>query len=202
MTHCYYFMKRSLLITLSWLSIAVLTLLISLGSYLKLSSFPLTATRPVTEFNSAETTTSQAILPNVLGAFSYSVKSEDAIPEIIKSYLKKYRSPLLPHADFLITTSRKYNLDPRLIVAIAQQESNLCKKAPTDSNNCWGWGVHSRGTLKFDSYQDAIEAVTQGLSQNYINKGLDTPEEIMAIYTPLSEGSWATGVQQFLNDME
>ena len=119
----------------------------------------------------------------------------------MKNYLKKYSSPLYPQADFLVETARNNNLDPRLLVAIAQQESNLCKKIPDDSFNCWGWGIHSRGTLRFASYQEAIEAVAQGLSQNYFGQGLTTPEEIQGIYTPLSDGSWSKAVQQFLDEM-
>ncbi|PJA22434.1 hypothetical protein COX59_02910, partial [Candidatus Beckwithbacteria bacterium CG_4_10_14_0_2_um_filter_47_25] len=135
-------------------------------------------------------------------ALSYQVKTEDAVPEIIKAYLAKYNSPLLPHADYLVNAARSYRIDPRLLVAIAQQESNLCKKIPDDSFNCWGWGIHSRGTLGFASYEEAIDAVVKGLAKNYFGEGLTTPEAIMGIYTPLSDGSWARGVQQFIDQMK
>jgi hypothetical protein len=193
-------MKRFIAV-LSWLGLTSLTLLISLGSYLNINRLPQISFRPQANQLTTETLSGSAVNPQVLGAFTYSVKSEDAIPEIIKKYLKKYNSPLLPHADYLVETARSYRLDPRLLVAIAQQESNLCKKIPEDSHNCWGWGIHSRGTLKFGSYPEAIAAVTKGLAENYFRQGLTTPEEIMGIYTPLSEGSWSEGVQQFLDDM-
>jgi hypothetical protein len=176
-------------------------MVIALSAHANLATIPIRATRPQIAQVGPNTITSNAVLPEVLGAFTYTVKSEDAIPEIIKSYLKRYNSPLLPYADYLVTVSREYGLDPRLLVAIAQQESNLCKKIPDNSHNCWGWGIHSRGTLRYLSYKEAIDAVTIGLSKNYLGKGLSTPEEIMAIYTPLSNGSWAAGVQQFLDEM-
>ena len=94
-------------------------------------------------------------------------------------------------------------MDFRLITAIAQQESNLCKIIPPRTYNCWGWGIHSEGTLGFDSYEEAIDAVTLGLKENYFNKGLTTPDTIWPKYTPSSpDGAWAKGVNQFMAEME
>ena len=194
-------MKRLSLVLLWWLT-ANLVLLITLVSYFKLSSLTPGSFRPQNKQLVTEAVSSHAINPQVLGAFSYSVKSEDAVPAIVKRYLAKYQSPLLPHADALVNIARGYRIDPRLLVAIAQQESNLCKKIPDDSFNCWGWGIHSRGTLKFTSYEEAMTAVIKGLSENYFGEGLTTPEAIMGIYTPLSDGSWARGVQQFIDEMK
>ena len=134
----------------------------------------------------------------VLGAF----ETADARPVIIEKYLKKYNSPMAPYADLIVATSDEYDLDWRLLVAIAQQESNLGKKAPANSYNAWGWGVHSQGTLHFSSWQEGIETVAKGLKEKYLDKGYTTPEEIMSKYTPLSSGSWAFGVNQFIEELE
>jgi len=131
-----------------------------------------------------------------------SVIAADARPLLIKKYLEFYNSPLAPYADLLFSVSQKYGMDYRLLVAIAQQESNLCKKIPENSYNCWGWGIHSRGTLRFSSYPEAIEAVAKGLREDYMGEDLNTPEEIMEKYTPLSNGSWAAGVRQFMAEIE
>ena len=192
---------KKLLAVFGWFTVTGIILFLSLGAYLNLAQFTPKSYRPKTTTNPNDSITSHAILPEVIGAFTYTVKSEDAIPEIVKSYLAKYNSPLLPYADYLVKASQREGIDPRLMVAIAQQESNLCKKIPKGTHNCWGWGIHSRGTLGFDNYKESIDAVTKGLSRNYLGKGLITPEEIMGIYTPLSDGSWARGVQQFLDDM-
>lgn len=143
-----------------------------------------------------------AALPASIGEVKGVATAQDARYEILRQYLANYKSPLEPHAQFLLDTAVKYNLDFRLLVAIAQQESNLCKKIPENSFNCWGWGIHARGTLRFTSYEEAIEAVSRGLKEGYIDKGLTTPEAIMAKYTPSSNGSWAKGVQEFLTEME
>ena len=141
-------------------------------------------------------------LPAEGGGFSFGVVGSDARPVIIRQYLAKYNSPLEPYANLIFQTSQKYNLDYRLLVAIAQQESNLGKKIPANSYNAWGWGIHSQGTLGFSNWEEAIETVAKGLRENYLDKGLTTPEEIMSVYTPLSSGSWAFGVRQFMGEME
>jgi hypothetical protein len=143
-----------------------------------------------------------AALPQVLGTSDFEIQSNDARVIIIEKYLKKYNSPLIPYAQFIVETSDKYSLDWRLLVAIAQQESNLGKKIPPGTYNAWGWGIHSRGTLGFSSWEEGIETVSKGLKEKYIDKGYITPEEIMSKYTPLSNGSWAFGVNQFINELE
>lgn len=143
-----------------------------------------------------------AALPSSVGEVAGAATTADARVEIIRQYLEQYKSPLLPYAQNLVDTAEIYGLDFRLLVAIAQQESNLCKKIPESSYNCWGWGIHSRGTLKFQSYEEAIEAVARGIREEYVDRGYTTPEEIMQKYTPLSPGTWASGVRQFLEEME
>jgi len=142
-----------------------------------------------------------ASLPSTPPTITGEPITEDARPEIVRDYLNRYDSPLLPYANFIVATADKYQLDYRLITAIAQQESNLCKKIPPETNNCWGWGIHSAGTLGFSSYSEGIETVSQGLRQEYLNKGYTTIEEIMSKYTPLSNGSWAEGVNKFMGEM-
>lgn len=130
------------------------------------------------------------------------VGTSDARGEIIRQYLEKWNSPLTPHSSYIVEVADKYGLDYRLITAIAQKESNLCKIIPPSSYNCWGWGIHSEGTLGFSSYDEGVEVVSKGLKEEYIDKGYVTPEEIMGKYTPLSNGSWAEGVTSFMTEME
>jgi hypothetical protein len=143
-----------------------------------------------------------ASLPSEFPSVSGIATSNDARPEILRNYLIRYNSQLEPYSKYLVEIADKYNLDFRLLPAIAQQESNLCKFIPPGGYNCWGWGIHSEGTLGFDSFEEAIETVAYGLKNEYINKGYETPEEIMSKYTPLSNGSWARGVTQFMSEME
>lgn len=136
-----------------------------------------------------------------LYSFSTLVKTEDARPLLIKSYLEKYQSPLISYADFIFQTSLKYSLDYGLIVAIAQCESNICKKIPEGSYNCWGFG---NGESRFSSYESAIEYVAKTLKEDYYDQGLVTPDQIMPKYVPPSVekgGPWAKCVNQYLEEL-
>ena len=86
------------------------------------------------------------------------VVADDARPLLIRKYLEKYQSPLLPYSDLIFKLSQTYGFDYYWIIAIAQQESNLCKKIPDNSFNCWGYGINSAGTLKFDNYELAFKS--------------------------------------------
>ena len=158
------------------------------------------------------------VSPEVLGSnitiFSNSVQppsltnlllTGDARTLIIASYLSRHRSVLEPYAAQIVAVSDKYLLDYRLLVAIAQQESNLCKKIPVGSHNCWGFGIYGDNVIRFTSYPEALETVAKTLKNKYVNYGLDTPEKIMVKYTPPSlekDGAWAKGINQFLSELE
>lgn len=143
-----------------------------------------------------------ASLPKNIPGISGEALVADARAEILKQYLSEYNSPLFPYADLIVSEADKYQIDFRLITAIAQKESNLCKIIPPGGYNCWGWGIHSEGTLGFRSYEEGIKEVTRGLATEYVGKGYDTIEKIMSKYTPLSNGSWAFGVNRFMSEME
>ncbi len=145
-----------------------------------------------------------ASLPKVMGASSAKIEKEDAVPVRIRSYLEKYDSPMLGTEESLINACRENKLDPYLLVAIAQCESNLGKKMPPDCHNPFGWGIHSEGTLCFETWEEGYQKVAKGLRENYASV-LDNPEEMMEIYTPPSlekGGPWAKCVKQFLNDLK
>jgi hypothetical protein len=130
------------------------------------------------------------------------VSGADARPMLIRKYLEKYKSPLAPYSDLIFELSETYGYEYYWIVAIAQQESNLCKKIPEDSHNCWGYGIHKNGTLKFENYELALKSYSEYLKRQYFDKGLNTAELIMKKYCPSSDGSWARGVNQFIDELK
>jgi len=129
-------------------------------------------------------------------------KTQDIRVANLKYFFRKYDSVLYDQAEFIVKIADQYKLDYRLIPAIAMQESGLCKNIYEGSHNCWGWGIYGNKVTRFDSYEAAIETISRGLKENYIDKGLITPEEIMRKYTPPSAGSWAFGVNFFLKIIE
>lgn len=144
-----------------------------------------------------------ASLPSDFPTVSAQIVEEDARPEIIRSFLTSYKSPLTPHAALIVKTADIYGIDWKLLTAIAMKESGLCKIIPEESYNCWGWGIHSAGTLKFDSYEEGIDTVSKGIRENYVDIGLVTIEEIMSKWIPHSpNGAWAEGVKLYIAEMK
>jgi len=192
-------MKNSLLLFLSFAIGAPATIL---AAFLLLFSLtPFVPDVVIAPFSAAIYAPKNIIIPEIDG----DIYVADARELIIANYLSHYSSPLTPFSQEIISISDKYSLDFRLLVAIAQQESGLCKHIPVNSYNCWGFGIYGDKVTRFTSYSEGIETVAKGLKKNYIDKGLITPEAIMAKYTPPSlavGGSWAKGINQFLAAME
>jgi len=133
------------------------------------------------------------------------IESEDARAQLIAQFLERHKSPMQPY-DFygkkLVEIADRYQIDFRLLPAIAMQESNLCKNQnPGAPKNCLGFGIHKSGTLDFDSYEAGFERAGRELKAYYIDKGLLTVEQIESKYTPSSNGSWANSVNQWMAEM-
>lgn len=156
--------------------------------------------------NSFLDTSSQSVafaaLPTTDNLLADQISSKDSRVENLKFFLNRYGSPLEPFSGKIIESSEKYNLDFRLLPAIAMQESNLCKKAPRDTYNCWGFGMYGKKVTSFAGYEDAIETVSKTLAKDYRDIGLITPEQIMTKYTPSNNGAWALSVNHFMNQLQ
>ncbi|WKZ25798.1 MAG: hypothetical protein QY322_00585 [bacterium] len=190
---------KNLLLVAIFFSITPITIAISIFS---LFSFKSSSVVEV-ENTSQGSVKIYASLPSEFPTVSGTYNAVDARPELIRQYLIRYNSPLVGLENYMVEKADEYGLDYRLIPAIGQQESNLCKIIPPNTYNCWGWGIHSRGTLGFNSYEEAIDTVMRGLKKEYIDKGLTTPDTIWTKYTPNSpDGAWAKGVNQFMMAME
>ncbi len=145
--------------------------------------------------------TAYAALPSAENSLTGIIDQKDARVEIVKGFFNQYDSPLEPFAQNVVAAADKYNVDFRLIPAIAMQESNLCKKIPKNSNNCWGFGIYGKTVTRFDNYNEAISTVTKTLASQYIGKGLKTPEEIQTKYTPSNKGEWSASVSHFMEKL-
>jgi hypothetical protein len=142
-----------------------------------------------------------AALPEIQPSISGSINFEDARIELTRQLLEKYNSPLEPLSKKIVTTSDKYNLDYRLLTAIALKESGGCRVIPENSYNCWGWGIHSKGTLMFDSYEEGLDVVGKGIKEKYIDMGYTTIEEIMSKYAHASSTTWADDVVFYMDQL-
>lgn len=143
-----------------------------------------------------------AALPTSQNIFNETVITEEARTETVRQFFARYDSPLEPHADDIISAADKYDLDYRLLPAIAMQESNLCKKSRPEAFNCWGFGIYGGKYLHFDNYEHAIETVSKTLATKYKSRGLITPEQIVTMYTPSDNGKWVNGVTHFMEELQ
>ncbi len=143
-----------------------------------------------------------AALPEKGKQISADIRSADARPEILNNFFKTHNSPLNSLGQFFVDLADEHNLDFRLLPAIAMQESNLCKKIPEDSHNCWGYGVYGDNVIRFASFEEGATTVAENIRARYIDKGYLSTEEIMSKYTPSSNGSWANAVRFFMAKME
>ncbi|MCL5676224.1 MAG: hypothetical protein M1120_03820 [Patescibacteria group bacterium] len=203
-------LKKTALI-LGWCFLTILTLFISFTSILELSqtaNLDQTDKAMVSEIKPANNSYSMYMsLPNIAGEVQAQVKTADARAEILRQYLLKRNSPLAPYADLIVNMSDLNGIDFRLPVAIAECESNLCQdgKYPENSFNCWGYGIHSAGTLKFASFEEGITKVIAGLKKFKDMGYLTSIYKLMELYTPPSlekGGSWAKCVTHFMDVLQ
>lgn len=133
---------------------------------------------------------------NIATYYSY---IHDARIDTLEDFFKKYKSPLQTHAQAIVENADKYELDYRLLPAIAMKESTLCKKIPDNSYNCWGFGIYGGKITRFSSFEEAIETVSEKIAKDYVKKGLTDPETMMAKYNPVSQGTWADTVNLIMD---
>ncbi len=135
---------------------------------------------------------------------SENIDRVDARPKIIENFFNSYKSPLASFGTIFVSVADKYSLDYRLLPSIAMQESNGGQKLIVGSFNPFGYGIYGGQVKRFSSFEEAIERVGRGLREDYLNKGLNTPDKIMPKYTPPSValgGPWAKGVSSFMDEL-
>jgi hypothetical protein len=133
-------------------------------------------------------------------AFEIGYKKVDRVA-VLEKFFDKYKSPLKDHADTFVKVADKYGIDYALLPSISCQESTCAKFLIENSHNPFGWGIYGNQYIAFESYDQAIEKVGEGLYKGYFSRGLDTLYEIAPVYTPPSNGSWYRGVTYFSNQI-
>ena len=128
-------------------------------------------------------------------------EASDSRIRILREYLEKYNSPLVPYAGTFVTVADKYNIDWKLVAAISGVESTFGQQIPNDSYNGWGWGIYGDHMIRFTSWNQGIETVSEGLRNNYINKwGAKDVYAIGKLYA--ASPTWAVRVEYFMNKID
>ncbi len=125
----------------------------------------------------------------------------------IDSYLLSKGSPMAGQGAAFIASGGAWQVDPRLLVAIAGAESSF-GTITCGSFNAWGWGCPNR-SFQFESWADGIETVTRGLRENYLSEGRTSVALIHAKYAPIGadndptglNNAWTANVSRFLVEL-
>jgi hypothetical protein len=131
-----------------------------------------------------------------------SINAQDSRAALIDNFLASHHSPMVGLGNNFIAAADKYGIDWRLLPAIAFQESNLGKKAPTGTYNPFGWAIYPGSKVGFNSWADAINLVSASFKKNYSDQGLTEPETIVAKYTAKeSSPTWVFAVKAAMEEI-
>ncbi len=126
-------------------------------------------------------------------------KQLDKEAQILADYLERRNSPLQYHAQDFVDAAREYDLDWKMLPAIAGVESTFGKFIP-GGYNAWGWGVYGTNAIYFTSWREAIFTISEGLREGYLNKGLNDPYSINRVYA--ASPVWGRRVSYFMKDLD
>lgn len=130
---------------------------------------------------------------------SRSEKEDDADWRYLSLYLflKEYDSPLAKFSDQFIESADIWQIDWRLVPAIAGLESFFGRRMVPETYNAYGWGG---GYIGFESWEDSIDHVSRKISQNYYRRGLNDPFKIGPVYAP-PNSKWGSLVASIMNNI-
>jgi hypothetical protein len=115
----------------------------------------------------------------------------------LQNIFKKYNSPLVPEAEYYVKYADKYDIDWRLLPAIAGLESGFARAHIEGSHNAYGWG---RGRIYYTSWEEGIDTISKALAERYYARGADTVEKIGPIYA--ESPTWAVRVNNYIYQIE
>lgn len=122
---------------------------------------------------------------------------KDDRAQILKKFLKSRNSPMTEDAEKLVAIADKYNLNWKLLPAIAGVESQYGQVIPLGSYNPYGW---NNGATYFKDWSQATEVVASGIRTRYLPSGEVTPYKIGPTYA--ANPAWANHVANYMRQID
>ena len=113
----------------------------------------------------------------------------------LDNFLRARGSPMAGLGEELLKAGWRYNVDPRLIVAIAGAETSFGRALCT-SYNAWNWFWWEWCNSPFESWEQVLDEVARGLRVGYLDQGLTDVDSIAARYCPLDDPRDTLGVNR------
>ena len=127
-----------------------------------------------------------------LGSWTFGSGGPPVSAATVDAYLRTKGSPMAGQGAAFVEAGVEFELDPRLLVAIAGAESYFGITTCADYN-AWGWGCPTRPQA-FDDWRHAILTVAKGLREGYLDDGLESVGEIHLRYAPPNAANDPTGL--------
>ncbi len=121
------------------------------------------------------------------------------IAEALDRYLADKGSSLAGQGSALVESGRRWDVDPRLVVAIAGAESTFGTRLCAEYN-AWNWFYKDTSNCSanaFTSWKEGIERATRGLRQLYLDRDHTTIPKIAEVYTATDRETWIRNVTLF-----
>ncbi len=158
-------------------------------------------------FSNKPTTIENIVFNNILYSTSeYNTYEEETVcvyedmtlEELTNKLNVNLKSDLEGYGDIIADFSLKKGVDPLVATSIILEETGCtwnCSSLVKNNNNVGGMRAYS-GYLKFDTLEEGIEAFISNLSNNYYQKGLNTPELINTKYA--SNPNWYQKINYYI----
>ncbi len=123
----------------------------------------------------------------------------------IDRYLSSKRSPIEGRGAAFLRSGIMFRVDPRLVVAIAGQESTFGRNLNVGAFNAWGW-MHHGNNSPFNSWEAGIYWVTRGLRKSYLDASVVKVPTISGFVHKYCDSAdpdcafWVRAVTQFYHD--
>lgn len=111
---------------------------------------------------------------------------------LIDAYLASKGSPMTGQGAAFMASGIRWQVDPRLLVAIAGAESSF-GQITCGPNNAWGWACPN-DPADFATWAAGIDTVTRGLRRYYLDEGRTSVALIQQKYCPVGAANDPTGL--------